>query len=47
MGQRGFPDGPLAKNLSGADATRFKHLVLDPRTPEEILGYDAGGLWDR
>lgn len=32
-GQRGYPNGPLAKGLGPRDRQRFQHEVSDPRTP--------------
>jgi antitoxin VapB len=43
--RRGLPKNRLAEQLD-ALAEEFSALpVLDPRTPDEIIGYDENGMW--
>lgn len=43
--RRGLPKQDLAERLD-ALAEEFSQLpVLDPRTPDEIVGYDENGMW--
>ncbi|HWB50010.1 MAG TPA: type II toxin-antitoxin system VapB family antitoxin [Stellaceae bacterium] len=43
--RRGMPKTDLAEQLD-ALAEEFSRLpVLDPRTPDEIVGYDENGMW--